>query len=257
LSASSTQIAEYSESVVDIARRTYENSRQGSDAMQRLVTRMEDIRSDNQSALTEIIGLGGKSKEISKIMKMINTVADQTKLIAFNASLEASSAGEAGKRFGVVAAEIRRLADSVTESTEEIEKKVGEIQESISRLVITSEKGTVGINQGMAESSSTAGFLSALVEGASETTRSAQQISFSTQQQKTASTQVVIALREIVTASSDTARSVRRISDIAQEMTQLSANLKERVGRFTLDEGQTGSVPVPINDLVVHAQSAS
>jgi methyl-accepting chemotaxis protein len=109
----------------------------------------------------------------------------------------------------------------------------------------------------MAESSSTAGFLSALVEGASETTRSAQQISFSTQQQKTASTQVVIALREIVTASSDTARSVRRISDIAQEMTQLSANLKERVGRFTLDEGQTGSVPVPINDLVVHAQSAS
>lgn len=248
LSASSTQIAEYSESVVTIAKRTYEDSRQGSDAMQRLVAKMEGIRNDNQNALAEIVGLGGKSKEISKIMKIINTVADQTKLIAFNAALEASSAGEAGKRFGVVAAEIRRLADSVTESTEEIEKKVGEIQESISRLVITSEKGTVGIQQGMDESSRTAGFLSALVDGASETTRSAQQISFSTQQQKTASSQVVIALREIVTASSDTARSVRRIADIAQQMTRLSADLKERVGRFTLEKSAAASAPVADRD---------
>jgi len=248
LSASSTQIAEYSESVVAIAKRTYENSRQGADAMQRLVAKMEEIRNDNQHALNEIVGLGGKSKEISKIMKIINTVADQTKLIAFNAALEASSAGEAGKRFGVVAAEIRRLADSVTESAEEIEKKVGEIQESISRLVITSEKGTLGMQQGMDESSRTAGFLNALVDGASETTRSAQQISFSTQQQKTASSQVVIALREIVTASADTARSVRRIADIAQDMTRLSADLKERVERFTLEKGAAASATVAVNN---------
>ena len=247
LSASSTQIAEYSESVVAIAKHTYEDSRQGAEAMQRLVAKMQDIRNDNQNALSEIVGLGGKSKEISKIMKIINTVADQTKLIAFNAALEASSAGEAGKRFGVVAAEIRRLADSVTESTEEIEKKVAEIQEAISRLVITSEKGALGIQQGMDESSRTAGFLGALVDGASETTRSAQQISFSTQQQKTASSQVVIALREIVTASSDTARSVRRIADIAQEMTHLSADLKEQVGRFTLNKNpDAAATPVAL-----------
>ena len=73
-------------------------------------------------------------------MEIINTVGDQTKLIAFNAALEASSAGEAGKRFSVVASEIRRLADSVTDSTSEIESKISEIQDSISRLVITSEK---------------------------------------------------------------------------------------------------------------------
>ena len=234
LSASSTQIAEYSESVVGIAKHTYEDSRQGSDAMRRLAGKMEEIRRDNQKSLTEIVDLGGKSKEISKIMEIINTVADQTRLIAFNAALEAASAGEAGKRFSVVAAEIRRLADSVTDSTGEIEKKVGEIQESINRLVVTSEKGAAGINQGLDESSRTAEFLRALVDGASETTSAAQQISLSTQQQKTASDQVVVALREIVTASSDTAQSVRRIADIAREMTQLSARLQERVERFTL-----------------------
>jgi len=236
LSASSGQIAEYSGSVVEVARRTYDGSRQGSEAMQQLVGKMEEIRRDNQHSLKEIVDLGSKSKEISRIMEIIDTVADQTKLIAFNAALEAASAGEAGKRFGVVAAEIRRLADSVTESTSEIARKVGEIQESISRLVITSEKGSVGIDQGMEASSRTASFLQDLVQAASEATSSAQQISLSTQQQRTASSQVVVALREIVTASSDTAKSVRRISEVAQEMTQLSANLKTQMDHFTLNE---------------------
>ncbi len=239
LSASSSQIAEYSESVVSIANRTYEDSVRGSDAMQRLVEKMHRIGLDNQNALNEILELGARSKEISKIMEIIDTVADQTKLIAFNAALEASSAGEAGKRFGVVAAEIRRLADSVTESTGEITTKVAEIQESINRLVISSEKGSAGIQQGMADSAATADILQALVDAASETTSSAQQISLSTQQQRTASNQVVVALREIVTASSDTAQAVRQIAQFARDMSELSVNLKERMDQFVLAETES------------------
>jgi len=235
LSASSTQIAEYSESVVEVARRTFDQSRAGAQAMQRLADRMGAIRGDSQSALADIVDLGQKSKEISRVMEIIDTVADQTKLIAFNAALEAASAGESGKRFSVVAAEIRRLADSVTESTSEIETKVGEIQESISRLVVTSEKGNTGIAQGMAESAQAAEFLNALVADAGQTTSAAQQISLSSQQQRTASTQVVVALREIVTASADTAGSVRRIAAIAQAMTRLSAGLKGQVEGFKLN----------------------
>ncbi|WP_295456687.1 methyl-accepting chemotaxis protein [uncultured Thiodictyon sp.] len=236
LSASSSQIAEYSETVVEVARRTFENSRAGADAMHRLVKRMADIRDDSQTAVQEILDLGRKSKEISRIMEIIDTVADQTRLIAFNAALEAASAGEAGRRFSVVASEIRRLADSVSESTGEIAGKVAEIQESISRLVLTSEKGTAGIEQGIQESAQTQQLLDAMVDGAGETTRAAQQISLSSQQQRTASNQVVVALREIVSASADTAASVRRIADIAQAMTRLSAQLDERVGRFKLTD---------------------
>ena len=234
LSASSSQIAEYSESVVSVARRTFDSSREGAQAMQRLVTRMGEIGGDSQNALHEILDLGRKSKEISRVMEIIDTVADQTRLIAFNAALEAASAGESGRRFGVVATEIRRLADSVSESTGEIARKVAETQESISRLVVTSEKGTAGIEQGMQESAATARLLDTMVEGAGETTRAAQQISLSSQQQRTASNQVVVALREIVAASADTAASVRRIADIAAEMARLAAALDERMGRFTL-----------------------
>ncbi|ABK43988.1 methyl-accepting chemotaxis sensory transducer [Magnetococcus marinus MC-1] len=238
LSASSSQIAEYSEKVVVIANQTWESSKEGSLAMQSIVTKMEDIKSDNEKSLAEIVDLGSKSKEISKVMEIINNIADQTKLIAFNAALEASSAGESGQRFGVVAAEIRRLADSVTESTSEIERKTREIQDSISRLVITSEKGALGITEGMRESFQTATRLNELVDAASRSTKSAKQISLSTQQQKTASSQVVVALREIVTASSNTADAVEHIAQIANQMTDVSSELKAQVGRFILHEDQ-------------------
>ncbi len=236
LSASSTQIADHSKSVVDIANQTLDGSRKGSDAMQSVLGRMNDIRTDNQRSLQEIVDLGAKSKQISKVMVIINAVADQTKLIAFNAALEASSAGEAGKRFSVVAGEIRRLADSVTDSTSEIETKISEIQDSISRLVITSEKGGAGIAAGTIASANTAERLSEIVNTASHTTSAAQQISLSTQQQKIASNQVVVALREIVTASSHTAQSITRISQISKEMSGLSARLDELVRQFKLGD---------------------
>ncbi|OAN53956.1 chemotaxis protein [Paramagnetospirillum marisnigri] len=235
LSASSTQISEHSKSVVDIANQTWEQSKRGAEAMDLVLSKMADIQHDNGNSLSEILELGTRSKEISKVMSIINAIADQTKLIAFNAALEAASAGEAGRRFGVVAAEIRRLADSVTDSTGEIETKVSQIQDSISRLIITSEKGGTSISDGMAATSNTASLLGGMVDAARQTTSAAQQISLSTQQQKTASNQVVVALREIVAASSHTAQSLARIREVSHEMTALSGELGEKVDSFSLE----------------------
>jgi methyl-accepting chemotaxis protein len=236
LSASSSQIAEHSKAVVDIANRTLDDSHKGSEAMQSVLSRMHDINSDNSRSLEEIVNLGAKSKQISKVMDIINSLAAQTKLIAFNAALEASSAGEAGKRFSVVAGEIRRLADSVTDSTGEIEAKINEIQDSISRLVVNSEKGAGGIAAGTSASTNTAEHLHEIVDAASRTSNAAQQISLSTMQQKIASNQVVAALREIVTASSHTAQSITRISQISKDMSGLSARLDELVRQFKLTD---------------------
>lgn len=234
LSTSSTQIADHSQSVVEVANQTLERSRKGSTAMQLLQSKMQDIRSDSEQSLTEIMALGAKSKQISKVMELINTLAAQTKLIAFNAALEASSAGESGRRFSVVANEIRRLADSVTDSTQEIEGHTEEIQNAINRLVVASEKGASSIEKGVEVSINTAQDLDALLKAASQTSSAAQQISLSTQQQKTASNQVVIALRDIDTASSRNAQSVRSITEISQDMINMSAELNALVQEFTL-----------------------
>ncbi|RJQ77967.1 MAG: HAMP domain-containing protein [Desulfobacteraceae bacterium] len=234
LSASSTQIADHSGSVVDIATGTWENTKKGALAVETVMNKMNEINQDNQLSIKEIVELGRKSKEISKIMEIINTIADQTKLIAFNAALEASSAGEAGKRFGVVAVEIRRLADSVMESTGEIESKVSEIQEAINRLVIASEKGSKGIQEGRQYASQTGALLADNVEAAKSTTNAAKQISLSTQQQKTASNQVVIALREIVSGTEQASTSIKQINTVSKQLTVLSDNLRGLVENFTL-----------------------
>jgi methyl-accepting chemotaxis protein len=236
LSASSTMIADHSKAVVQVAAVTVDGSRKGADAMELVQDRMNDISTNNHKSLQEIVELGAKSKEIGKIMEIINTVADQTKLIAFNAALEASIAGEAGKRFSVVASEIRRLADSVSASTEEISGKINEIQGSISRLVSSSEKGASGIAAGSAANSNTAERLGDIIDAASRASTAAEQISLSTQQQKTASSQVVVALREIVTASSNTAVSVNRISQISREMSGMSARLDRLVRLYQMDD---------------------
>ena len=236
LSTSSTQIADHSQSVVDVANLTLDNSRKGVDAMQQLQGRMHTIHQDNQQNLNEIMELGSKSKQISRVMDLINDLADQTKLIAFNAALEASSAGESGKRFSVVASEIRRLADSVTDSTREIEERIQEIQDSISRLVINSEKGSASIQLGLEVSSNTAEDLNALLKAASRTSSAAEQISLSTRQQKTASSQVVVALRDIASASSHNAQSVRQITEMSEALLRMSEDLSSLVSEFNQEE---------------------
>lgn len=241
LSTSSTQIADHSQSVVDVANVTLQSSQEGAQAMQDLEQRMALIDEENQQSLAEIMALGAKSKEISRVMDLINTLADQTKLIAFNAALEASSAGESGKRFSVVAGEIRRLADSVTDSTREIEQRTQEIQDSIQRLVMTSEKGALSIQQGRRVSSKTAADLEGLVAAAAQTSHAAQQISLSTRQQKTASSQVVVALRDIAAASTHNAQSVRQITEISEEMLQMAATLSDLVSAFHAQQSRAQS----------------
>lgn len=244
-SASSTEIADHAGSVAQIAEKTLEDTKQGALIFETFVAKMVEIQEDNQNSIGEILELGKKSKEITKVMEIINDIADHTKLIAFNAALEASSAGEAGKRFGVVAAEIRRLADSVMESTGEIETKINEIQEAINRLVVSSEKGAKGIQEGMAYSMETGELLSEIVSGANSTSVAAKQISLSTRQQKTASDQVVAAIREIADGARKSSESIGHITVNGRALAGFSEELKELVRQFSLDEmrgdGKRGS----------------
>lgn len=239
-SVSASQIAEHAKSVSDIADRTFESSRKGALVIETVIMKTSEINDDNQSSIKEIIEFGRKSKEITKVMEIINTIADQTKLIAFNAALEAASAGEAGRRFGVVASEIKRLADSVMESTGDIEGKINEIQGSINRLVISSEKGSKGIREGLELSSEAASILLEIVSNAESTASAAKQISLSTQQQKTASGQLLTAIKGIMNGAEDTSLSMSQIDSISKELAGLSRELQAGLSGFKIheEEGQ-------------------
>ncbi len=236
-SATASHIANHSHEVVDIADRTLESTKGGATGVETLAMKMSDISNDNEASLREIMELGRKSKEITKIMEIIGTIANQTKLIAFNAALEAASAGEAGKRFGVVAVEIRRLADSVVESTGQTEGKITEIMDAVNRLIIASEKGSKGIREGLDYSGRTMEMLCDVVDGAAATSEAAKQISLSTQQQQLASSQVVFALHDIQEGAQHSSESIQQISTISKELTAMSSDLKAIMGRFSLDVG--------------------
>ncbi len=233
-SATSTQIAENANAVVGIADNTVRQSRDGVAAVEQVMDRMVRINQDNEQGIAQILALRKKTEEITKVMEIINTIADQTKLIAFNAAIEASGAGEAGRRFSVVAVEIRRLADSVMASTGEIEAKISDIQEATEHIVVASEKNTKEIGGAVDSFSRTVDLLNGILAAAQSTVDAAKQISLSTQQQKTASRQVVTALREIDEGTSQTSKSINQLSDISIKLATLSDDMTELMGRFKL-----------------------
>ena len=116
--------------------------RSGSEALKSNVHDLQEIRNMNALTTEGIKDLHKKVDGIWDIVGIINNVADQTKIIAFNAELEASSSGEAGKNFHIVATEIRRLSDTIIDSIKEIKVVIDEIQRASDRLILNSEKGT-------------------------------------------------------------------------------------------------------------------
>lgn len=233
-SSTASQIALHSHGVVERADKTLDDTKNGAAEVENLTFKVNDISSNIQTNLDEIVELGRKSKEINKVMEIINNIANQTKLIAFNAALEAASAGEAGKRFGVVAVEIRRLADSVVESTTEIEGKITEILDSVNRLVMSSEKSFELIQEGQEYASHTVVMLIESVDGVDETASAARQISLSTQQQQIASSQVVLALKDIEQGVRHSTQSIHQTNSATEELTQLSDQLRTLVKTFSV-----------------------
>jgi len=236
-SSTASQIAQHSQGVVECADKTLDDTKHGASEVENLTFKIMEISATIQSNLDEIVELGKKSKEINKIMEIINNIANQTKLIAFNAALEAASAGEAGKRFGVVAVEIRRLADNVVESTSEIEGKITEILDSVNRLVMSSEKSSQMILEGQQYASHTVSMLIESVDGVEETTSSARQISLSTQQQQIASGQVVVALKEIEQGVRYSTDAVHKANIVTGQLAALAQQLKEMI--ITFKQGGT------------------
>lgn len=228
LAQTSSQIADNSSAVVRIAERTLASAEEGMHAVAETAGGIEEIRLTTQQSSDRILALGERSQEIGRVLSIIDEIAEQTKILALNAAIEAARAGEAGKGFSVVAEEIRKLADSVTESTQEINRVVREIQASTSALIMSTEKAAKKVTEGKDRAQSTADSLERIVSQVEETTDSAKQISIATQQQRTASDQVVISMKEVAIVSQQAAQTSRQIAAAIQELNALIDSLVVR-----------------------------
>ena len=228
LAQTSKQIAENSQSVAVTAERTLASAEEGMQAVADTVGGIEDIRDSTRAASDRILALGERSQEIGRVLVIIDDIAEQTKILALNAAIEAARAGDAGKGFAIVAEEIGKFADSVTGSTSEIGGVVREIQSSASSLVMSTEKASKKVDEGKMLAKHTADSLVRIVHQAEDTTDSAKQISIATQQQRTASDQVVLSMREMAQVAVRSAESSRQVQAAILELNRLADSLDAR-----------------------------
>lgn len=225
LAQTSKQIAENSGAVVAVAERTLASAEDGMQAVADTTEGIDEIRQSTQASSDRILALGERSQEIGRVLVIIDDIAEQTKILALNAAIEAARAGEAGKGFAVVAEEIRKLADSVTESTQEIGRVVREIQASTSQLIMSTERAAKKVVEGKELAVRTADSLDTIVHQVEETTDAAKQISIATQQQRSASDQVVLSMKEVAQVSQQAAESSRQIAAAIMDLNKLADRL--------------------------------
>ncbi|MCL2442866.1 MAG: methyl-accepting chemotaxis protein [Treponema sp.] len=228
----SEQVALKTTEVANLAIETQDLSTKGLDLREANQTMMEDIRNQNQKIISEIRNLSDMIIRISEAIRIIDSIADQTKLIAFNASLEASSSGEAGARFAVVAAEIRRFADNVVDSTREIKQKIEEVQCASQTLIAEANSGSRQIEIGYERMSEQKIVFENIVENSQNVATRSQQISNLSKQQELASSQIFSALKEISVGVKQFVIATSSTSKIADSLKGMSEELKGKVETY-------------------------
>ncbi|MDR2499841.1 MAG: methyl-accepting chemotaxis protein [Treponema sp.] len=213
-------------SVATIASKMEEDVLLGFSVLENNVQKMGDIKVKNGGIITGIIALGNKIARIRDIVKTINAITDQTKVIAFNAALEAASAGEKGKRFAVVAGEVNRLADDIAALTKQIREQVEEIQNSSSSLIISSEEGADKITEGHRLIKDLEDIFKEIRSGAEITSNQAQTITLSTQKQQRSIEQINTALADISRGLTNFIHSTEVATGSAEVLTRLVKELE-------------------------------
>jgi methyl-accepting chemotaxis protein len=203
LSAMSRQISTSAKRAADVAEEAGASARAGDETVKRAGGAISGIKHQVEVIVGHMLDLGRQAQQIGFILELINELAEQTNILAINATIEAAGAGEAGKRFGVVAVEIRRLADRVRDASREIAGLVDAINEAANTTVIATEGGAKAADSGAARFAEVLAMFDHIAERVAVATSVAQEIEHSIEQQTTAVEQVSGAIGEVAMAAKE------------------------------------------------------
>jgi methyl-accepting chemotaxis protein len=229
LLATSRQIAESAQRVAQIADQTADAGRTGVDTIGKAQTSIVDIRKQVDVIVDHMLALGEKSQQIGAVLDIVTELAEQTNILAINSTIEAAGAGEAGKRFAVVADEIRKLADRVADSTKEIRGLIDVVRGAVNTTVMATEIGSKAVDAGseqFADVSDAFGEIAGLV---TTTTEAAREIELSTKQQATAVEQVNVAIANVAQSTKEAEASSSQTFQTASQLSTLSKDLARLV----------------------------
>ncbi|HEY3255827.1 MAG TPA: CHASE3 domain-containing protein [Polyangiaceae bacterium] len=225
LLATSRQIAESARRVSEIAEQTATAAKTGDVTVEKGRESINGIRRQVDVIVHHMLDLGKKSQQIGSVLEIVSELAEQTNILAINATIEAAGAGEAGRRFGVVADEIRKLADRVGGSTKEIRGLIDDVRSAVNTTVMTTETGSKAVEAGADQFGRVATAFSLISGQVSTTTEAAREIELSTKQQTTAVEQVNVAITNVSQASKEAEVSTGQTLRTAVELSHLSREL--------------------------------
>ncbi|MBN1661293.1 MAG: HAMP domain-containing protein [Anaerolineae bacterium] len=237
LAATSAHIAATAEQMVFAASHTQTGAQEGVSAVADAAACLGRIARENEASVDRVHSLSQSAEQIKDVMDLIDDIAAQTRLIAFNASIEASAAGEAGRRFSVVASEVRRLADRVGKATEEIRTRLEEIGRTSNELMIASEREHTEIEAGLVAGQNATAVLEGILESAQETRQAVRQISRSIHEHNRATEQLEVELQPITIGSQAIAAGSQETVAVMEDLVARAEALEMAVRAFQLPPG--------------------
>ena len=219
---------------LQVARRTLEVTAEGAQAVQNTIVGMNEIREQIQETSKRIKRLGESSQEIGEIVDLISDITEQTNVLALNAAIQAASAGEAGRGFSVVAAEVQRLAERSAEATKQISTLVRTIQGDTQDAVAAMERSTNGVVEGANLSNVAGQSLREIEQVSRELAALIGSISVSTQVQTDMAREVAATMTDILRITGQTTEGTQRTAASVAEVAGLASGLKASVSGFKL-----------------------
>ncbi len=225
LLATSRQITESAQRVARVADEAANAARAGGDTVDQAHESIAAIRRQVDLIVSHMLELGKKSQQIGTVLEIVSELAEQTNILAINATIEAAGAGDSGKRFAVVADEIRKLADRVAGSTKEIRGLIDDVRMSVNTTIMATETGSKGVDAGTRQFGNVAASFKQIVGLVTTTTEAAREIELSIKQQMSAVEQVNVAITTIAQASRETEASTSQTQQTASQLAVLSKDL--------------------------------
>jgi methyl-accepting chemotaxis protein len=224
--------AQKAKSVSDSALKAAQVSEGGKKSVADSVEAMRQIREQMESIAESIVRLSEQGQAIGEIMLTVNDLAEQSNLLAVNASIEAARAGEHGKGFAVVAQEVRSLAEQSKQATVQVRGILNDIQKATNAAVMVTEQGSKAVEAGVSQSTEAGESVRLLAESIAEAAQAATQIAASSQQQMAGMDQVAQAMESIKTASTENVTSTKQAEVAARNIEDLGLKLKNLVSTY-------------------------
>ena len=261
VASATEEVSGNAERAADVARHSVDVAHKGGDAVRRTIDGMNAIRETIQDTSKRIKRLGESSQEIGNIVELINDIAEQTNILALNASIQASMAGEAGRGFAVVADEVQRLAERAATATKQIEVLVRTIQTDTNEAVVSMERSTTDVVGGALLAENAGAALEEIEQVSNQIASLVQNISASSRQQSGAVQNIARNMQVLKEISAQTADSTSATSVAIAKLAELSAGLRKSAAGFRLPgalaPGSTGTFARPEDPRAATTTSAS